>query len=238
MKRKANNILIKIVIFLFSIGITPLSVSFFINIPELFSHYTTVTHELFASSMGFILFFISFFLFGPPVKSYIIEHELSHVLFALLSGVKVKKMSLRREGGYIKTEKVNIIIALAPYSFPLYTIFIIGAHKILSYVISSDLLSLPMYFLFGVSLSFHIIVTIHYLQIEQPDLKRYGYFSSLVLIFSWSIVIVAILLASMFERIEIAEYLSKSMMDTGRFYKIIILFLRSISTKIEFFFLD
>lgn len=235
MKQKESKILIKIIIFLFSIGITPLSVSFFINIPELFSHYTTVTYELLASSVGFILFFIFFFLFGPPVKSYIIEHELSHVLFALLSGVKVKHMSLRREGGYIKTEKVNIIIALAPYSLPLYTIFIIGVHKILSYFISVDLLSVPLYFFFGMSLSFHIIATIHYLQIEQPDLKRYGYFSSLVFIFSWSIIIIAILLASMFERIEIVEFLSKSIVDAGRFYENIIQFLSSVSKRIEYF---
>jgi hypothetical protein len=233
LKRKENTILIKIVFFLFSIGITPLSVSFFINIPELFSSYTTIPNEMFVCCGGFILFFISFFLFGPPVKSYIIEHELSHVLFALLSGAKVKHMSLRREGGYIKTDKVNIIVSLAPYSLPLYTIFIIGVHKILSYVIASNILSLSLYFLFGVSLSFHIIATIHYIQIEQPDLKRYGYFSSLIFIFTWSIVIIAVLLALMFEKIEIVEYLTKSIVDAGRFYKNILLFLKSIITRLE-----
>jgi len=200
-----------------------------LNVPVLFSHYHDVTPEMLICSGGFVLFFISFFLFGPPVKSYIFEHELSHVLFALISGVKVKRMSLKNRQGYVKTEKVNIIIALAPYSFPLYTLCFIGIYKILSMITLSEFLAFPFYFLFGVSLSFHVLATIHYIQIEQPDLKRYGYFSSLIFIFTWSIIVLALIFALMFEKIAVLDFFHLTLAYSGKIYGKLFVFIRSIT---------
>ena len=171
------------------------------------------------TSAGFMIFVVVFLLFGPPIKSYILEHELSHVLFAFMSGVKIKSMSIKKNEGFIRTERINIIIALAPYSFPLYTIALTLIYKILKIFFMNPIFSGIFYFLMGITLSFHIIATVHYIQIDQPDMKRYGYFSSLVFIFTWSLIVTALTLALMFEDVEIIEYFTKAFIHTYQFYE-------------------
>jgi hypothetical protein len=202
-----------------SLGIIPLLISLAVDIPVLFKKYQHFTNEMIFSSSGFMIFVVIFFLFGPPVKSYILEHELSHVLFAFISGVKIKSMSIKKNEGFIRTEKINIVIALAPYSFPLYTIALTLIYKILKLFFMSPILSGIFYFLMGITLSFHVIATIHYVQIDQPDMKRYGYFSSLVFIFTWSLIVTALTLALMFEDVEVIEYFTKVSTHTYQFYE-------------------
>ncbi len=217
--RKSKKVFLKIFFFILSIGILPLTVSLLINIPDLFANYNRLTSEMLFTCGGFSLFIFLFFLFGPPVKSYILEHELSHLLFAFLSGIEVKKFSIKDSEGYVKTERINIIIALAPYSLPLYTLFIIIIYRILVVFYRSNILASIFYFIIGITISFHIIATIHYLQLDQPDLKRYGYFSSLVFILTWSLFILSLIFALLFERVELIRYLRISLFQCINFYR-------------------
>ena len=153
------------------------------------------------------------------MRSYILEHELSHILFAFLSGVKVKKVVVRKSEGYVKTQKVNLLIALAPYSLPLYTLFVFIVYRIVMIFHQSVLVSSIFYSLMGVTMAFHIITTIHYLQLDQPDLKRYGYFSSLVFIFTWSLVVISLILALLYKKVELFSYLRASQIHAVEFYK-------------------
>jgi hypothetical protein len=179
---------------------------------------------------GFLLFFVIFFFVGPPVKSYILEHELSHVIFAFLSGVGVQQIRVRGTNGFVKTSRINIFIALAPYSLPLYSFILIGIFNILRAFFQFMVLSIFLHLLFGISLSFHTLATIHYVQIEQPDLKRYGHFSSLIFILTWFTVILALLFALVFENIELASYFRESFDHALMLYeRVYLLFRKSIS---------
>jgi len=190
-----------------------------INFPFLFSKYSFFSHKMLYASLGFMLFTFVYFIFGPPVKTYVIEHEFTHIIFAFLSGVKVKSVSFNSRNSHVKTEKVNIAIALAPYSFPLYTLIIILFYKIISNFYKSNIFSTISYFLIGVSLAFHIVVTIHYIQIDQPDMKKYGYISSLVFILSWSIVVLSGIFALMFDRVELISFYKISFYGAENIYK-------------------
>ncbi len=227
-KKRNNKVVLKSLLLVVSLGIIPLAVSLVLHMPVLFADYHSFTPGMLSSAGGFVIFLILFLLFGPPAKSYILEHELSHVLFALVSGVKVKSMSLKRNEGFVKTERVNIIIALAPYSLPLYTLVIICVFKIVWIFFQSALLSGIFHFFIGISLSFHVIATIHYIQIDQPDLKRYGYFSSLIFIFTWSVIVLALIIALMFKRVEIVNYFDVSFTDTLNIYRKLFAFIKSI----------
>lgn len=167
---------------------------------------------------GFLFFLILFLLFGPPVKSYILEHELSHIIFALLSGVKVKQVVIRKNDGYVRTEKVNLVIALAPYSLPLYTLVSFVLYRTIAFFYRSAVISSIFYSIMGLTLSFHLIATIHYLQLDQPDLKRYGYVPSLILIFTWSLCVISLVLALLFERVQVLEYFRAAVMHGVDFY--------------------
>ena len=167
---------------------------------------------------GFLFFLILFLLFGPPVKSYILEHELSHIIFALLSGVKVKQVVIKKNEGYVRTEKVNLVIALAPYSLPLYTLVSFVLYRTVAFFFRSAVISSIFYSIMGLTLSFHFIATVHYLRLDQPDLKRYGYFPSLILIFTWSLCVISLVLALLFERVQALEYFRAAVMHGVDFY--------------------
>jgi hypothetical protein len=186
---------------------------------------------MFWSSAGFICFIFIFIVFGAPVKSYVLEHELSHLLFAFLSGTKIKSISLKNRDAFVKTERVNLFIALAPYSVPLYTVLIVLLYKIVGIFTVSALLDKLLYFLFGTTFSFHLVATFHYLQLDQPDVRRYGYFSSLILIITWSIIIISIIFALMFKDIQLLEFYRSSFKEALGVYKSIGMLLSNVFSR-------
>ncbi len=165
------------------------------------------------SVVGFSAFLPLFFLTGAPVKSYILEHELSHILFAFFSGVRVKDASFRKDRAYVKTQRINILIALAPYSFPLYTFFLMLVYRVVVVFFAHRALTALFYFLAGMSLSFHVVATLHYLQLDQPDVRRYGYVPSLMIIFTWTLIVLSLLCALMFRDTELGAYYRNSLRD-------------------------
>jgi len=229
LKSKAGNPGIKIVVLILSIAGLPVFISLLVNFPTLFARYHRLTFEMLWLITGFSAFLPLFFLTGAPVKSYILEHELSHIIFAFFSGVRVKEASFRKDHAYVKTQKINILIALAPYSFPLYTFILVIIYRVIVVFYTHRVLTVLFYFLAGMSLSFHIVATFHYLQLDQPDIKQYGYVPSLIIIFTWSLVVLSLLSALMFREVKFAAYYRNSLQDVialyGQLYRIVHLFI-------------
>ena len=53
---------------------------------------------------------------------YVLAHELSHALAALASGVKVRKINIGKNGGFVALNSTNAFISLAPYFIPFYAL--------------------------------------------------------------------------------------------------------------------
>lgn len=53
---------------------------------------------------------------------YVLAHELSHALAALASGVKVRKINVGKNDGYVSMNATNAFISLAPYFIPFYAL--------------------------------------------------------------------------------------------------------------------
>jgi len=218
LKSNAGNRGVRGVFFLLSIAGVPALVALLVNFPTLFLTCRRLTFEMLWSVIGFSVFLPFYFLAGAPVRSYILEHELSHVLFAVFSGVRVRGVSFKKERAYVKTQKINILIALAPYSFPLYTFILVLIYRVIVIFYTNRLLTALFYFLSGISLSFHIVATLHYLQLDQPDVKRYGYVPSLMIIFTWSLILLSLLFALMFREVELAVYYRNVLHDVRVLY--------------------
>ena len=107
-------------------------------------------------------------------------------------------------------------------------LYIIFIYKIVRMFFPGALLSGIFYFFIGISLSFHGIATTHYIQIDQPDLERYGYFSSLIFIITWSVIVLALIIALMFKRVEIVNYFDLSFTNTVNIYRQLFTFIKSI----------
>ena len=107
------------------------------------------------------------------------------------------------DGGYIVTDTHNFWIALAPYFYPLYSLVVIvlyGAASVFYNVAHSDATLLMMtpvqwlFFLLGVTWSFHLSFTIWMIPKGQSDLTTHGTFFSLVVIYLMNLLLLALFL--------------------------------------------
>lgn len=141
--------------------------------------------------------FIHFFLY-KPISIYVLSHELVHVISAYLCGSKIKKVRISTNRGSVNVDKVNTFIALSPYFVPLYSILVVLLWFVIRYLfkvgISVGLLS----FFLGLTLAFHIILTVHAIYLGQQDLKISGWLFSAVLIFTLNCIILITLFSVMF----------------------------------------
>lgn len=88
--------------------------------------------EFWFFSLGAVLWLIAFFGLPRPLVLYVFGHELTHALWVLILGGRVSRFRVGRDGGHILTDKNNFWIALAPYFFPLYSLFVIALYGVCS----------------------------------------------------------------------------------------------------------
>lgn len=132
----------------------------------------------------------SFFLY-----LYVLGHELTHAVFVLLYRGKVTDFHVSTEGGYITTNKTNLVIALSPYFVPFWSVVAAVIYALVRYFAA-----LPaewdraLYALMGVTWTFHMAWTLWMIPRDQPDLKENGTFLSLVIIYLANLMVLAGLL--------------------------------------------
>ncbi|MFH1475922.1 MAG: hypothetical protein ABIH24_00300 [Verrucomicrobiota bacterium] len=132
---------------------------------------------------GVMLAVFVFWVLPPPVRLYVLAHELTHALWGALLGARISGLRVSARGGYVKLSQSNWLIALAPYFFPLYTFIVILGYYIL--LIFFDLRPYaPVWLgLIGFTLGFHFVFTIYALAQDQQDVRDYGRVFSFGLIY-------------------------------------------------------
>lgn len=155
---------------------------------------------------------------------YVLGHETTHAVFALLCGGKIKAFRVLGKGGSVSTTKSNVVISLGPYFLPIYTVFFSLAFFICGRFISAtyDYIS-AFIFALGFSITFHFLMTLDSLRVEQPDLVENGYLFSLALIYLVNLIILAMLLGSLFNKAGIGVFFT----DAATYIKSIVLFVWS-----------
>jgi len=136
------------------------------------------TSEMWFFGIGTVMWLVLFFgLRGRPMLwAYVFGHELTHALFVLLSGGNVKGVHVSAEGGYVLTNKNNLLIVLSPYFVPFYTVIVIGLWWLAGKFVP-DWTAERAQLLFaaiGFTWTFHVSFTIWMITREQPDLHHYG----------------------------------------------------------------
>lgn len=132
----------------------------------------------------------SFFLYV-----YVLGHELTHAIFVLLFRGKVTKIHVSTQGGYITTNKTNLIIALSPYFVPFWSVFSALVYGLLRLWLElSAGWDLAFYAVIGMTWTFHMVWTLWMIPRDQPDLKQNGTFLSLVVIYMANLMVLVGLL--------------------------------------------
>jgi hypothetical protein len=115
---------------------------------------------------------------------YVWGHEMTHAVFVWMFRGKVTAFHVSAAGGYITTNKTNMVIALSPYFVPFWSVVLASGYGMLR--LFTDLergWDLALYAAMGLTWTFHMIWTLWMIPRDQPDLRENGTFLSLVVIY-------------------------------------------------------
>ena len=186
--------------------------------------------------VGGCSFYFFLFLTTPkPYKIYVLGHELTHAIWAILMGKKVSKIKISKKGGYVEISKSNFWISLSPYFFPFYTFVLILLSLFLYFFNYNNFHNNIFYFLLGFTWFFHILFTIDALKIKQTDVTVHGKFFSYFIILFMNILLINIGLI-LFSDINITNLFFKYYDLTKDIYIYIIDFIKKILKPLVLFF--
>ena len=125
---------------------------------------------------------------------YVMGHELTHALTALMCMGKVQKLKIDLNGGYVETDADNLFIALSPYFVPLWMCCWLLILWVANWVYPFPEWAAWFYAGGGFWWSFHLYWTVWVIPREQPDMLENGLLFSLLLIMIMNIgILMAIL---------------------------------------------
>lgn len=168
--------------------------------------------------LGIGTYLIVHLLFYQPFSIYIFGHELTHVLCTWICGGKVKSFRASSRGGRVTTTKSNFFINLAPYFFPIYTVILAFLYGGMSLFFDVSKYILQFIFLIAFSWTFHIVLTIHFIRMRQPDILKTGTLFSVVSIYIVNIAILAFILGLLFPEATFGDFLKSSYQQTAKIY--------------------
>jgi hypothetical protein len=148
-----------------------------------------IWEAVFAGVLAWILIYA---ILPKPERIYVLGHELTHAIWSLGFGGKLKKMKVGADGGHVLITKSNFLTTLAPYFFPFYVVLTVIIFLIGNYFFNWTNYILWFYFLIGAMYAFHITLTYSTVKIHQPDIAEEGYIFSAVVIFLGNMIVLLI----------------------------------------------
>jgi len=133
-------------------------------------------------------------LFRKPIFTYVVGHELTHALFAMLFGGSVKSFHASDRGGRVTLTKSNFLITLAPYFFPVYTFAALALYGIVRAAGVRGVMTDALIFLSGATFAFHLVLTLIFLRTDQNDIREEGAVFSYPLIYLFNTAFAAFLI--------------------------------------------
>lgn len=142
-----------------------------------------VSPESVALAGGYFVWLLIYLCVMRPMHAYVWAHELTHALWGLLFFARIHSIRAQPTGGSVTLSKTNTWIALAPYFFPFYTVFVLLLRLIIGIWAPMEPWELVWLFLVGFTWGFHFTFTVQTLMIRQPDIVQNGRLFSLTLIY-------------------------------------------------------
>ena len=157
-----------------------------------------------AGAAGWITIYL---MLPKPMWIYVFGHELTHALWVWLFGGRVKKFKASSDGGHVIVDKINFLIALAPYFFPLYAGLIVALFAIGHLIWNWQSYLVWFHLLVGAAYAFHVTLTAHVLKTRQSDITSQGYLFSAVVIFLGNALVLLIGIPLLTARVDLMKML-------------------------------
>ncbi|HSB35095.1 MAG TPA: hypothetical protein VLG39_11610 [Nitrospirota bacterium] len=165
---------------------------------------------------GGLVYLTVHLLFRKPIFTYVIGHELTHALFAMLFGGSVKSLSAGERGGRVTVTKSNFMITLAPYFFPLYTAIAMACYGAATAWGAGATATNMIIFVSGAAFSFHLVLTSTFLLADQTDIIEQGAAFSYPLIYLFNVVFAAFLInVYLAENMDYVAFIAGGLADSA-----------------------
>ena len=158
-------------------------------------------------------------------RPYVFAHEMTHALAALLCGCRIKDISVGRDSGYVKMDRCNAFVVLAPYFVPAYAVLAAFVYLLVNLFVDITPYRQAFLFVVGFCIAFHLVQTFKTLfEAEQPDLKLAGgKVFSVVMIVLANLLILAVVLKALFpEAVSLAAAGKNVLAGTVNIWRIIV----------------
>ena len=169
--------------------------------------YSTELLCFIAGIGSMISWFIAWIANDRLLYLYVLGHEMTHAMFVYVCGGRISAIHFSTEGGYVMTNKSNILIALSPYFIPFWSAVLISLHSFISLWWDIPAGGLILTGLLGFTWTFHIIWTIWMIPKDQPDLKENGTFFSLIIIIFANLVLFTLILCATSREVQLSSFL-------------------------------
>jgi len=135
-----------------------------------------------AFGAGFLTWFLIYFLLPRTMWLYVLGHEFTHALAAMMAGGKISSFQVSAKGGHVVTDRVNWWITLSPYFIPLYALIWMALWISVDFWHPLKPYQPILYFGLGVFWCFHLTFTTSMIRLGQTDLSSQGLIFSIVVI--------------------------------------------------------
>ncbi len=131
---------------------------------------------------GFISLMVAKIAEPLLIYIYVLGHESTHALAALMSFGKINAFRFDLDGGYVETDADNLFIALSPYFVPFWMLVWLLFFWLANLCFPFDAYEPWFYGGFGFWWAFHLYWTFWVIPREQPDMLENGILFSMLVI--------------------------------------------------------
>ena len=108
-------------------------------------------------------------------RMYVWGHEATHAVAAMLCGFRVHSITVNKDSGNVKMDRMNAVVVLAPYFVPLYVIITGLVYMGVDLFLDAAPYRPVFVFIVGFFMAFHFVQTFKTLwETDQPDLIMAG----------------------------------------------------------------
>ena len=171
-----------------------------------------------ALASGFLIWVMLFVALPRPMRAYILAHELTHALWASVMGAEVLDFKVKADHGSVTISESNVLITLAPYFFPLYTVLVLVLYEVLGLFVDVQRYSLLWLGLVGLTWGFHFTFTLQTLMQRQTDIQAYGHVFSYTTIYMLNLLGIGlwVVMVSPASLEQFVHSLQQGLVQTGR----------------------
>lgn len=182
-------------------------------------------HSAISFILGGVIYSFIHFSFYDFSRIYVFGHEMTHAFAALLCGCRIKDISVGKDSGFVKMDKCNAFVVLAPYFVPLYVLAASLVYMITDLFYPMASFRDVFLFVIGFFTAFHFIQTFKTLfEADQPDLKLAGgKVFSVIMILLANLLVLCLVLKGIFpEQISLVKAGKNILYGTLNLWRIIV----------------